>query len=533
MSSTQLKRSTADLTAGALILLTFGLMLGLPSRAADVFSALALPVLAWGAAVLNYWVLRRLHPALPDHRLVRLLLPAGVLWALGETIWAVLFFVTEEPPDPSVADIFWLLGDVVFLYALLSALRWYPQRRTPSLHWIRWGVLVIILGLSGYFVLWPIAQEFTPEAWLETLWALVYPVFDTLLLMAVLTLAIQMRRGQLWKAWLLIALSVVAAAFADLLYAYLDWNDLYYADSTILLSRATDWFFLLDYILYGWGMYKLYQAWQEIARHATPTLQPVERPHTFTNTLGLVFVNQNGEVIGYSGALWEHLSVSPQIGRPLAEIWPDEASRSGWQALLATLRHKGEVSAMPLSLPAKSGERLTCWISGVAVAPGGEYEGSNLLLRAYTPGQFDPYSGFTEEERGLVDFLARESGIAIPDYRQAMQTYAQTVWKTLLEVLARQFGPLPTQGLVQEMQAAHGEAFQLSLEQLTLTERAAAEPNFARLQEQYVSLLQDLYQRVAHLLSAPLALYEWAHAESALSTTVLWMAEEAGLRPKG
>ena len=71
--------------AVVLMVVTLGLMLTLPLETANVFSTIALPLLAWGAAALNYWAMRRLHPTLPDHRLLRLLLPAGVLWALGET----------------------------------------------------------------------------------------------------------------------------------------------------------------------------------------------------------------------------------------------------------------------------------------------------------------------------------------------------------------------------------------------------------------------------------------------------------------
>ena len=150
--------------AVALMVVTLGLMLTLPLETANVFSTIALPLLAWGAAGLNFWAIRRLPPTLPDHRLLRLLLPASVLWALGETIWGALFFLMGEPPDPSVADIFWLLGNVVFLYALVSALRWYPQRQTPALRWMRWGIVLVIFALSVYFVLWPIAQEFAPDA---------------------------------------------------------------------------------------------------------------------------------------------------------------------------------------------------------------------------------------------------------------------------------------------------------------------------------------------------------------------------------
>ncbi len=517
--------SPIALSALGLTGLTLVLMLLLPLDAANTFSTIALPFLAWAAAALNYWVLRHLHPSLPDHRLVRRLLPASVLWALGETAWGVLYASGLET-DPSIADVFWLLGDVVFLYTLLGALRWYPRISSTAIRRARWGILLVIFALSGAFVLWPIAQEFTPEAWLKTLWALAYPLFDTALLVAVVTLTIQMRRGQLWRPWLLIALSVVAASFADLLYTYLDWNDLYYAETTGLLSRVTDWLFLLDYILYGWGMEELRRAWSGIAMQAFSALPQIERPSTFTNTVGLLYLDGQNQIIGYAGALWEQIATAPQEGRTPADLWP----AAEWQTALETLRREGKLFPLALTLPTKKGIQLTCWISGVAVVPGKTYEGANLLLRGYHPGQFDPLAGLSDESAALARFLARETGVTFADYRRAMQEYTQALWAVFLPLIAEQLGPDQARAVLRDLNQTHGDAFRLALDTIQLTEQAAAEPNIEVLRQRYLDLLDDLRRQVEHLLSKPVLFYELAQAEQRMDASLLWMAQELDLR---
>lgn len=515
--------------AWGLIVLALIPMLVLPPKAADDFSTLLLPILAWAAVALNYWVLRHLHPTLPDYRLVRLLLPASILWALGETTWGVLHFLDMET-DPSVADIFWLLGNATFLYALGSALRWYPQRQSPSLRRLQWGVLLGILLLSSYFVLWPMAQAFTLEDWKDFFPAMLYPIMDAALLMAVASLTLRMRRGQLWRPWMLIALSVAAASLADLLYIYLDWNDLYYTSQALWLSRLTDWLFLVDYILYGWGMVELRRAWRQMTRLGAPGPRPVQRPKTFTNALGLLYLDQEDRVIGFAGVLWEQGAHPPALEKPVREAWPESTAQENWQVLLNTLRLEGKLFPSALSLPARDDQRMTCWISGVAIAPGGTYEGANLLLRGYQPGLFDPFLGLSPESTGLARFLARETGVTIPDYRQAMHDYVQGLWRALMLTLTQQFGPERTQEVVHEIQQAHEETFQLTPQHIRLTEPAAAEPNLEALRRLYQELLNDLQRQAARLLSPPVALHEMTKAESRMEDSLLWMAEELGLR---
>jgi hypothetical protein len=357
---------------------------------------------------------------------------------------------------------------------------------------------------------------------------LLYPLLNTLLLILVLTLAFYMGRGRLWRPWLLIALSVIAASFGDLFYTYLDINDLYYAEHTILLSRASDWMYIADYILYGWGLAELYLIWQEVLHPRFQKRRKAPIPPHFTNMYGLLYLDGEDRVIDKEGPLWEHLSHLPQEGEHLSEALG--TTSASIQEILSTLKKAHKVLPIPLHLTNREGRSLMVHLSGVAVAPGKIYEGANLLLHTFVPGH-EPLTGFSEEGFEMVRFLARETGVHIPNYRQAILRYTQTLWTDLIQTIQQYLGPLTALGVLERLQAVYDDIFILSINGLELTEQAAAEPSRDALQGYCKGLLNDLLQTMQQFLSKPLSLYELYQAEQRLDTETLWIAEELGLRP--
>ncbi len=504
---------------------SLALMLTLPGP--NAFGAVIPAILAWGSASLAFWSLRHLPSDLPDRRVLRLLAWSGTLWALGESLWA-FYFLLGRNTDPSWADLFWLLGSLTFLAALVQALRTYPRRRLARLPLLQALFIGLALGLAGYLVIWPILRTLVATSWLQILWALIYPLVDTALLITSLTLAIHMARSQLWRGWALIAASVLGIGLADLAYAYLNWHHLYHAPGTQGLSRLTDWLFVLDYILYGWGLYELYLAWRRVTERLPQVQQLPERPPDFANVFGLLYLDAEDRVIGSEGPFWQLLGV-PTENQTLAEALHLDPAQV--EPLLAQLRRQHKILPTPLDLPSVEGEPLRAYLSGVAVIPGTTYLGANLVLRTFVAGH-DPLAGLSEEGVGMVTFLARETGFKVPDYRQAMLYYTQALWQTLMQAIAHQLGPQVAQGVLEHLSAAHSNVFHLSLQEATFTEQAAADPHEEQVRQACIALVEDLFHTAQQFLSEPLALYEVFQAERRLDPEVLQIAKEIGLRPQ-
>lgn len=143
---------------------------------------------------------------------------AGMLgWALGSVLWQVQYSGEAHPPYPTSADVLWLL--------------WYPftavgvglliRRRLGGFELHRWldGLVLTLLVLAAAFPLTLSSVEEYLEA--STLPAIVdvsYPLFDTLLLGAIVgTFALVAWRPG--RAWALIAAGCLLMAFGDVAFA--------------------------------------------------------------------------------------------------------------------------------------------------------------------------------------------------------------------------------------------------------------------------------------------------------------------------
>lgn len=162
----------------------------------------------------------------------------------------------DEPPFPSVADIFFVVSYPLVIGALLMFLRAYAASGFPTgpkaeRIWVGAGVAVFC-ALVGYPILKPVVTA--PGEPLPTLLNVLYPVLDFLLLIpAVLLIRISLRfrGGAVWKVWATLLAGFVFLCAADILFAYFshfDWTEL------VDLVDAT---YLLAYGLLGLGV--LYQ----------------------------------------------------------------------------------------------------------------------------------------------------------------------------------------------------------------------------------------------------------------------------------
>lgn len=143
---------------------------------------------------------------------------AGMIsWGLGSVLWQIQYANVAHPPYPTGADVLWLL--------------WYPftaagvglliRRRLGGFELHRWldGLVLTLLVLAAAFPLTlSSVEQYLEERTLPAIVDVSYPLFDTLLLGAIVgTFALVAWRPG--RAWALIAAGCLLMAFGDVAFA--------------------------------------------------------------------------------------------------------------------------------------------------------------------------------------------------------------------------------------------------------------------------------------------------------------------------
>jgi len=172
-----------------------------------------------------------------------------LLWFLGEltwTIYAVAFQI--EIPFPSIADLFWLVGYVPLLLALLMQASPYREslftRKQIAITICMFGLALLILRLT----IPPILQENEDLVALGV--GVAYPLLDTLLLAVAVPALLFFRRGTYWRPMLFVILGIIIQLVADLAFNQTILSGSYYTGS------FTDLLFDWAYLILTLGFYK-------------------------------------------------------------------------------------------------------------------------------------------------------------------------------------------------------------------------------------------------------------------------------------
>jgi diguanylate cyclase (GGDEF)-like protein len=148
---------------------------------------------------------------------------ATLAFALGDTSWGILELGLEEPPFPSIADIFY----IVYYPLLLIGVFLLPEKLTSRGEQIKKlldGGIVMVAALLGFwnFLLGPIVASNIGYPLLEQVILLAYPVGDIVLLWALLRIVYKrsekQEEGEV-PAFLLAA-SLSVTIVADCIYTY-------------------------------------------------------------------------------------------------------------------------------------------------------------------------------------------------------------------------------------------------------------------------------------------------------------------------
>ncbi len=188
----------------------------------DIIAVIAavLPVVAF------LYVLSYFEKGAPERTMLLTFIVGLFLWVLGETFWLYYEGLLDIDPFPSVADLFWMLGYIFVLAALILQYKTVEVRlERPFVVGI--ALVILIFGITiGVLLGYPIAvyEDFTA---LEKFVSLFYPTADLLLLYMAFLITGLYWAGRLSYAWLLIAVGIVFYVVGDLWFAYLEWQEIY------------------------------------------------------------------------------------------------------------------------------------------------------------------------------------------------------------------------------------------------------------------------------------------------------------------
>ncbi|MBN1330364.1 MAG: hypothetical protein JXA54_12895 [Candidatus Heimdallarchaeota archaeon] len=145
---------------------------------------------------------------------------------IAEGTWAVLDLFLNQDLYPSLADAFWIIGYIVMLVALILEDRLVKIPRNIVLT-IVWTVVLIGAGIAVYFTLAHQIYIYEDYNFLEKSVSTFYVFWDLILLYVLGLIFFKYRQGKIGVSWLIIMIGIVITAAADIMFSYLDWNEIY------------------------------------------------------------------------------------------------------------------------------------------------------------------------------------------------------------------------------------------------------------------------------------------------------------------
>lgn len=140
-----------------------------------------------------------------------------VFWTAGDLIWSVWLDYIPNPPDPSVADIGYLLMYPVMYGGLMALLR-SRTRQVLAAQWLDGGVVALAVGAVAATMVFADVLSGTTGHIAADVVNVTYPVADFILLMFV-AIAYVLAGRRAGRDWLGLGCGVTLLAGADILYA--------------------------------------------------------------------------------------------------------------------------------------------------------------------------------------------------------------------------------------------------------------------------------------------------------------------------
>lgn len=176
-------------------------------------------------------------------------------WALGEFIWYAFEIFLSIDPFPSVADIFYLLGYLFFVYALMKELTKIKEsfKEIHFFHCVTYLIVVsfFIIPVSYYGIYSVYDGDVTM---LQNIIAMAYGVGDLLLIVAaslVLLPLLQHSDGKFARFWNTMTAGFIFFLLADILFGI--FTEQYIGD--IKIYRYIDFLWIAGYFCFAYGLF--------------------------------------------------------------------------------------------------------------------------------------------------------------------------------------------------------------------------------------------------------------------------------------
>src|SRR6185295_15711964 len=144
---------------------------------------------------------------------------------LGQAVLSTYQIALGVSPYPSPGDVFFMAAYPLLVLAAFGFVRAYREAGYPVgsrlEHAVTGGLLALVFLAIGVRLLAPVVAQ--PGPWLERFLTAAYPAFDFVLLVPILILlriTAPFRGGQVFRAWSLVLLGIVALCAGDILYAH-------------------------------------------------------------------------------------------------------------------------------------------------------------------------------------------------------------------------------------------------------------------------------------------------------------------------
>jgi hypothetical protein len=217
----------------------------LPGDWNDVVVNFITPLASFCTAFIATAVLRNYHPEDRPRAVWMCLAVGSWLWFLGDAIYSVYVFLYGDVPNPSIADISWVIGMLLFIAAFYYQYAIIMPAQKTSIQYVVYGATLLtfiapalVLQLLGIFTFGDYINYY-------------YPPTELLIGIAGLALLRIFQGGALTRPWI----GLVAFSVADLLYAWADQTGAYSfsVESGNPLSLIIDATYIAAYLIMAWG----------------------------------------------------------------------------------------------------------------------------------------------------------------------------------------------------------------------------------------------------------------------------------------
>jgi hypothetical protein len=395
------------------------------------------PALAALVALQLFDIWKRSAPDKTARFIWTYLMVGMVVWAVGDTIWAICALVLHvDLPYPSWADVLWVSGYFFLFMGLYAQLRAYNIRPTRQV-WqnIALGEFIFV-ALTGYFVLLPIVQSFDPARLLESVLNILYPVLDLVLFPLSFLILSTLGDGKLAISWKIISVGFIIIAIADAIFAYITWQEIYSPGGTVnLVTSLYDFVYAMSYLVLGLG----FVAYRLLTAEAPAAEASVDQPETAKNFI-LVSTDRDNKIISFSDnflVLLNKKDHKPEIkGASLYKLLG--LDKTALKTFETELAQRGFVDALEFKVKDADGKSIDVRLSALAVYDLQQsFEGVNMVIT--TPLSLGVEDHLSVESQGEVRFILSKTGNLQRQTRLALNLYFSAQMNMLVN-LVHQYG---------------------------------------------------------------------------------------------